>query len=219
MNAAAAAAKRGHLRQALAWLIVLTPALFLINPLRHFVESQMALHMLVQWPLLVASGWLFSLQVPIKGAWSECFNAIDMHGLLGVTIASCVLTFWMVPAALDWALLADPMRWAKYTTLWLAGLLLGRSVPHLHAVLEVFFTGMWVWMMATVGLIYQSMPQRLCVSYLVDEQRWTGAGLVVSATALGLLGVWRVTFRWTTLPKPVSQRACARPPAVAPLHD
>jgi hypothetical protein len=195
MGAAVVATKFAGARQVGAWTVLLALALLLTPPLRQLVESRMALHMLVQFPLLVACGWLLSsLAVGARPVWRH-FDALNAHGLLGIATASCVLAVWMVPAALDLALLSEPMRWAKYATLCLAGLLLGRSYPRLNAELVVFFTGMLAWMMATVGLIYQTMPQRLCVNYLIDEQRWTGGGLVVYAGALGLVCMWRLQMR------------------------
>jgi hypothetical protein len=195
MDATVASPKRPSARQVGAWMVLLAPALFLIEPLRQSVESRMALHMLVQLPLLVASGWLLSQRTVDSSLVWRYFDALNSHGLLGVSIASCVLVIWMVPAALDLALLSEPIRWAKYATLYLAGLLLGRSYLRLNAELEVFFTGMLAWMMATVGLVYQTMPQRLCVSYLIDEQRWTGSGLAFYAGALGLVCLWRLQMR------------------------
>lgn len=195
MGAAVAATRLAGARHVGAWTALLALALFLTPPLRQFVESRMALHMLVQFPLLVACGWLLSrLAVGVRPVWWH-FDLLNAHGLLGIATASCVLGVWMVPAALDLALLSEPMRWAKYATLCLAGLLLGRSYPRLNAELEVFFAGMLAWMMATVGLIYQTMPQRLCVNYLIDEQRWTGSGLVCIAMVLGLACLWRLPVR------------------------
>jgi hypothetical protein len=195
MDATVASPKLASARQVGAWMVQLGPALLFIEPLRQFVESRMALHMLVQFPLLVASGCLLSQRtVGSRLVWRR-FDALNSHGMLGVSIASCVLAIWMVPAALDLALLSEPIRWAKYATLYLAGLLLGRSYPRLNAELEVFFAGMLAWMMATAGLVYQSMPQRLCVNYLIDEQRWTGSGLVCIAMVLGLACLWRLPLR------------------------
>ncbi len=206
MDAAVAATKLGGARQVGAWTALLASALFLTLPLRQFVESRMAMHMLVQFPLLLACGWLLSrLAVGVRPVWRH-FDALNAHGLLGIASTSCVLAVWMVPAALDLALLSEPMRWAKYATLCLAGLLLGRSYPRLNAELEVFFVGMLAWMMATVGLVYQTMPQRLCVNYLIDEQRWTGVGLVVGAWVLGLVCVCRLTAGFTSPDTRLRQR-------------
>lgn len=179
-------------QRAMAGLIALAPLLFFIEPIRHMVESRMAAHMLLQFPLLVASGWMLASAWPAQSRWPRGFDSLDAHGLLGIGFASCVLAFWMIPTALDLALLSEPVRWAKYASLWLTGLALQRSRERLNTELAVFFVGTLVWMMATVGLVYQTLPQRLCVSYLIDEQRWTGVGLVGAALLLGATALWRL---------------------------
>ena len=174
-------------RESALWLVALVPLLFLIDPVRQWTESRMAWHMLLQFPLLLASGTSMAALARKRTAWLRSYDRVDAHGLLGATLASCVLAYWMIPAALDMALLAEPARVAKYASLWLAGVALGRSHTRISDGLALFFVGTLVWMMATVGLVYQSLPQRLCVSYLIDEQRWTGAGLVVAAALLGVM--------------------------------
>jgi hypothetical protein len=179
-------------RRAIAGLIALAPLLFFIEPIRHLIESRMVSHMLLQFPLLVASGWVLAGTSPAQSRWPRIFDTLDAHGLLGISFASCALAFWMIPTALDLALLSEPVRWAKYASLWFTGWALRRSRQRLNTELTVFFVGTLVWMMATVGLVYQTMPQRLCVSYLIDEQRWTGGGLVAAALLLGATALWRL---------------------------
>ena len=172
---------------ATVWLVALAPLLFLIDPIRQGTESRMAWHMLLQFPLLLASGTCLAVWASKRTEWLRSYDRVDAHGLLGATLASCVLAYWMIPAALDMALLSESARWAKYASLWFAGFALGRSHTRISEGLALFFVGSLVWMMATVGLIYQTLPQRLCVSYLIDEQRWTGAGLVAAAALLGVV--------------------------------
>lgn len=181
------------LRAAAVWLLAGAPLLLVIDPIRHLVESRMAAHMLLQFPLLIAAGWALSGVCATRARWLGRFiDALDAHGLLGISFASCVLAFWMIPTALDLALLSEPVRWAKYASLWLTGVLLRRSHQRLSDELALFFVGTLVWMMATVGLVYQTLPQRLCVSYLIGEQRWTGMGLVAAALLLGATALWHV---------------------------
>jgi hypothetical protein len=179
---------RGTLLSALA----LAPSLLCIAPLRHGIESHMPAHMLLEFPLLFASGWIVAGAASPLDRWLACLDPFDAQGLLGITFAACALTLWMIPTALDLALLSDPVRWGKYVSLWLAGLLLQRSQGRLSAELSIFFIGMLAWMLATVGLIFQTLPRRLCVNYLLDEQRWTGVGIVGVAVLLGTLGLWRI---------------------------
>jgi len=179
-------------RQASVALLALAPSVFLLDSIRNLVESRMVTHMLLQFPLLVASGWMVALAVSHWGSCLDSMDAIDAQGLLAMSFASCALAFWMIPTALDLALLSEPVRWAKYSSLWLTGFLLGRAWRRLSTELEIFFLGMVIWMMATVGMIYQTMSQRLCVSYLLDEQRWAGIGLLAAAMLMSSAALLRV---------------------------
>ena len=169
------------------WLLALAPLIFLIDSIRQVTESRMAWHMLLQFPLLLASGICVAALAGERPEWLRRYEHIDAHGLLGATLASCVLAYWMIPAALDMALLSEPTRVAKYASLWIAGFAVGRSHTRISGGIALFFVGTLVWMMATVGLVYQTLPQRLCVSYLIDEQRWTGAGLVAASALLAVV--------------------------------
>jgi hypothetical protein len=178
---------------ALVGVIALAPLLFVLEPIRHLVESRMFTHMLLQFPMLIASGWATAnLPAVERSRWFRWLDQLNVHGLLAITFASCVLAFWMIPTALDLALLSDPIRLGKYASLWAMGLMLRRIGSQICPELALFFVGSLAWMLSTVGLIYQSMPQRLCVNYLLDEQRWTGVGMVGIAAAILAGSLWRV---------------------------
>ena len=187
------------------WLAALLPLALLHDGLRHAIESRMALHMLVEFPLLLASGWA-AARLAARHVPTDAFDAL---GLLGVAVVSCVSAFWMIPAALDLALLHEPMRWAKVASWVGAGALLARSAPRLGDEIAVFFLGNLAWMLATAGLLYREAEGRLCVSYLYDDQRWTGNGLVVLALALGALALRRLVAASAGV---TSSRAAAAPP-------
>jgi hypothetical protein len=172
--------------------VALTPLAFAHDGLRHAVESQMALHMLVQFPLLLGAGWALGR---LFAARLARLDALDLHGLLGATVVSCVSAFWMIPAALDLAVLAGPMRAAKFASWLAAGALLARSWPRLADEVAVFFLGNLAWMFATAGLLYRDSESRLCVSYLAEDQVWTGNGLLAMALGLGALALLRVARR------------------------
>lgn len=180
----------GKLRRIVVALVATLPILLFVSPIRNLFEGRMVTHMLLQFPLLFTSDWMTAGALRPGQLNVDRLQTIDPHGLLGVAFTSCTLAFWMIPSAPDLTLLSEPVRWAKYLSLWLAGLLLCLSRERLRTEVAVFLLGMLVWMMATVGLIYQTLPQRLCVSYLLDEQRWTGMGLVAYAVLLGFAAVW-----------------------------
>lgn len=159
------------------------PFLLLFGPLSRVLESRMVLHMMIEFPLLLAAGWSIGMRLR-RGA-----DVLDAHGLLGITVASTVAAFWMIPAALDASLLSAPVQLVKVAVWWLAGMLLGRSWPRALVETRVFFLGNLAWMAATVGLLYQSTESRLCANYLFDDQQLAGGALVALAALLGGLAV------------------------------
>ncbi len=165
-------------RWAWCW-VALTPLIFIVMPVRHTVESSMLLHMLVQFPLLLASGAASGrLLVAASASARRAWTVIDHGGLLGMVILSAVSALWMVPAALD-ATLTEPGAAAlKYTSWWLAGLALALSWRRMSDVLRLFLLGSLAWMFATAGLLFFDSEQRLCVNYRLDEQAATGMALL-----------------------------------------
>jgi len=196
-------------------LVALAPTIFAWPALRQAVESRMALQMLLQFPLLLASGWAVSMMLgdrlpsPLLARW---FDRIDAGGLLGATVVSCVSAFWMLPAALDASLLSEPMRMAKFASWWLAGAAWGRSAPRLADEAAAFFGGNLAWMLATAGLLYQAGESRLCVGYLLNDQVAAGQGLIVAALIVGAATVHRLLRGAATEPA----RAAAGPREAVP---
>jgi len=149
----------------------------------------MARHMLVEFPLLAALGaWVAGHTPPRVESMIARF---DRYGLTGWTAASLALAFWMIPAALDTALSSPTVNAAKYGSLIAGGFALRGALRRSPTALEAFFVGNFAWMSATVGLIYQDSPQRLCLSYLIDAQERAGRGLVVAAVVVGVAWSWR----------------------------
>jgi hypothetical protein len=144
-----------------------------------WLEIDMARHMLLEFPLLMAFGaGLASMRVDFL------IQGFDRYGLTGWTFASLVVAFWMIPAALDAALAAQVVNCAKYVSFIAAGFVLRSAMRRSPVVLEAFFIGNLVWMAATVGLVYQTVETQLCLNYLADSQQRAGRGLVVAAIAV-----------------------------------
>lgn len=175
--------------RSLALALAALPLLLWITPLRQLLESRMLPHMLVELPLLFIAGWALARAL---GPRARLPAAIDAHGLLGLVWVSAVSALWMIPSMLDLSLLDARLQWAKYLAWWLAGGVGRGSLSRAGPVVGVFFLGNIAWMLATAGLLYQEAPQRLCVSYLLDEQIVTGQGLIVLAVLIGALAVRRL---------------------------
>lgn len=186
-------------RLALATLIVLLLAL----GLRFIWVQSMALHMLVQIPLLLLAGiligkslhdWLLSNGAKAIKQWLRAqAKSWNQHGIPGFIYAMFATTFWMIPKALDSVLLYPEMEVAKVFSLIIAGQMVYDSWHRAHPVIKVFFIGGFCWVSAVVGMLYQESPQRLCNFYLLDDQLITGIGLVIIAIAIPT--IWAL-FAW-----------------------
>lgn len=166
--------------------------------LRAALTALMSLHMLVQIPLLVGAG-LFAEQ-----AWRGCRAQVrpaptasrtalgvrhaqwswNEYGVPGLLLTSLVGACWMIPKALDDALLDWRVAAFKYLGLPVCGWLLRASLRESNVVIKLFFLGNFCWMSAIVGMIYLDQPVRLCNAYLQDDQAWAGRGLIALAIAL-----------------------------------
>lgn len=141
----------------------------------------MALHMVVQLPMIVVAGALAGTGRGARAHW-------DAHGLAGLTWLLLASAYWMVPRALEQALTMPLAELGKFASLFLAGFLLPGALARAAAVIQLFFLGNFCAMMAIAGMLYQDMPQRLCNAYTLDDQVITGVGLVVAS--IGIAAAW-----------------------------
>lgn len=164
--------------------------------LRPLLTQSMALHMLVHIPMFVIAGALALPVVHVRRAGCSAdtggaqpapwLAGFDQYGVSGLLYASLTGMYWMIPKALDGVLLSGSAELCKVLSLLLAGLCLRASWARAHRVIKLFFVGGFCWATAIVGLLYQESPQRLCNFYLLDDQTWTGRGLVILAVVIPL---------------------------------
>ncbi len=160
--------------------------------LQPWLEQRMFTHMVVELPLLFAVGWWLAPDRTGTGpAWLRQVNA---QGLAGLALALAVSTLWMLPLALDAAVLEPVVGLAKVVSVVLSGWLVRLSLRAATVVVQSFFLINWAWMTATAGVLYQEAPQRLCSTYLLGDQVWTGIGLVALA-ALVMVMWMMLVFR------------------------
>ncbi|AEC20360.1 hypothetical protein PT7_1820 [Pusillimonas sp. T7-7] len=167
----------------IAWL----PGVLLVVAavLQPWLEATMARHMGLEFPLLFVIGWLTaSAAGPRLARLIEPWNA---KGLTALVVTALVTAFWMVPAALDLAVLHTGVALIKVLSWLVAGMLVGVSWRQAGVVIQAFFIFNWCWMTVAVGLIYQEAPQQLCSVYLVDDQWNAGAFMVFWAVAVFIL--------------------------------
>lgn len=153
----------------------------------------MLTHMLVQFPMLMLAGAGMAFPLRTHGSRRR-LDSVNREGLSGLFYVAVMLVFWMLPLVLDTAVASTRWDAAKAVSLMSAGAVLYVSWPLASTVTRTFFVGNGAWMTAAAGLLYQELPQRLCNSYLQDDQERTGQVLVVLAAAAGLLWLGRLAL-------------------------
>ncbi|HJV59808.1 MAG TPA: hypothetical protein VJ743_02625, partial [Albitalea sp.] len=154
--------------RALPWLFALLPLALGWPALRHLVESRMALHMLLEFPALLAAGASASVLAARQPVLRQVLRAgalLDWRGWTGATLTSLVALTWMIPSALDASLLSGTVESAKLASWWMAGAVLAGSVRRMDPEVLLFFVGNLAWMSASAGMLYLDAPLRLCVNY------------------------------------------------------
>jgi hypothetical protein len=169
--------------RSLGWLAA--AAALLSPPARHLLESSMAVHMLLQAPLLMACG---ALLAPARGPWRERLARWNSHGIAGLFAVALGTALLMVPRLLDLAVADWRIDVAKAVGLLACGAALRLSWRDGGPLVQGFFLGNVLPMMAAVGQLYQDSPLRLCNAYLLGDQVRLGEALVAVSIAVGV--VW-----------------------------
>ncbi len=177
-------------RQALLGLTLL--AALMAPPLRHALEARMSMHMLLQFPALALAGTLIAGATPV--AVRERLYAWNAHGIAGLTYAAMVLALAMIPRLLDLALVDLRVEIIKCIALLLCGTALRLSWRAAGTVVQGFFLGNTLPMMAIAGWLYEKAPMRVCNAYRLDEQQWVGQSL--TWTAASIAAVWLALVFW-----------------------
>ena len=179
-------------KAATAVLALLAAVALSLPPLRTLIEQSMVWHMLVQMPLLVLAGWWAA------AAWAPPAGLRwNRFGLSGFMLAQCMVAYWMIPALVDRAVVLPSADAAKLLTLWLAGIALRQGCVQAPPVVQLFFIGYGLPMMAWLGLYLANTDLRLCNAYSLQSQLRAGWGLVALASALGLAWAWDCGHRRT----------------------
>jgi hypothetical protein len=200
---------------ALAAVALLT--LLALPVARQTLEASMSAHMLLQYPLLALAGyWLASTLSPLWLARQQRFNA---HGIAGLFASALILAVLMIPRVLDLALVDARIALAKALALVFCGAALRLSWRPAGLLVQGFYLGNVLPMMAVVGNLYANSPVRVCNAYLLDDQArlgqlliWLSAGI---ALAWGAFVVRSLMQREALFSQPESSDASALTPESA----
>ena len=166
-----------------------------VPPLRSIIEQSMAWHMVVQMPLLVLSGWMVARALPSYRALRR-LGEFNQFGLTGFILAQAITAYWMLPLAIDRAVVLPVFDVFKLASLFISGMLLADAFKRAPLAIQLFFMGYWVSMMAWLGVYLATTDLRLCNAYSLEGQIATGWGLLALGVALSaawLFSAWSKT--------------------------
>ncbi len=174
---------------------------------RAWLEATMSAHMLVQMPLLAAIGAVAARLLPAR------LQARLLDGAGGaipcVTAALFVSSYWMLPRALDAAIVQPLAEGAKFASLpALVGMPLSLAWRRLSLIGRGFVWTNFFSMLAVLGWLYIAAPLRVCNNYLVDEQ--SRAGWLMVELALALFAGWLAALFVGSRPAPDAGPSAAR---------
>jgi len=160
-------------------------------PMRALIEQSMVWHMAVQMPLLFAAGWF------AMGAVSTARPLVELgkwnrYGLTGFIAVQAIVAYWMLPLAVDQAVVIPLADLTKITTILLGGTMIKHSFDRAPQVLQLFFIGYTVSMFAWLGLYFATTDLRLCNSYSSESQTNAGWAIAMLGVAIGL--TWAITI-------------------------
>ena len=182
-----------YLQHLLKWQLpaaTITLCVLALPAMRHLLEASMTRQMLVQFPLLLLSGFLLAGGLPrVCRAVADRWNH---HGISGLFAAALLLAILMIPRLLDLALTDVRIELAKWLALLVCGAAVRLSWQPSGLVVQGFFLGNVLPMMAVTGYLFESSPVRLCNAYLLNDQEGLGQKLVLIAAMIGL--TWLVSI-------------------------
>jgi hypothetical protein len=162
-----------------------------VPPARSLIEQSMAWHMAVQMPMLVAAGWLLMgsasklASLRVLGDWNQ-------FGLTGFIASQLIAAYWMLPLAIDRAVVLPQVDALKLVSLLACGAVLKTSFDRSPAVLQLFFVGYGVSMLVSAGIFLATTDRRLCNAYSLDGQFSAGSGVAALGIALAIAWALRL---------------------------
>ena len=169
------------MKQSLYGLLIL---LFLaLPPVANLMESVMIIHMHMQMPLLIFTGYLmarlFQLRTP------RFFEKWNGNGIPGILLFVIIVVYWTLPRSMDAALTNQSMEVFKFISLpLLAGVPLRDSWKKLKPNMKNIIFYFFIFLFSGMGWLYIDSPVQLCNNYLIIEQITLGWGFILTAICM-----------------------------------
>ncbi|MFB4167126.1 hypothetical protein ACE1TG_04055 [Virgibacillus sp. JSM 102003] len=164
----------------------------ILPPVANLLESIMIIHMHMQMPLLLASGFLMARFFQIK--FPGFFEKWNRNGVPGILLFIIIWSYWMIPRSMDEAITVQMVEIFKFISLpFLAGVSLRDSWMKLGKVGRNLIYIFFVIMFGLMALLYIGADSQICNNYLEVEQKTLGWGSLAMAAFL-LIYVLQLLF-------------------------
>lgn len=155
----------------------------MLPPVIEIAESIMVIHMHMQMPLLIIVGMLFTPF--LKERFPSFFEKWNENGIPGILLFFIVLSYWMIPRAMDDALTSIPVEVFKFISLpFLAGVPLRDSWRKLTPLVKKVLYVLLVLEFGILGWLYIFSDTQLCNNYVIAEQQALGWTFVIFAVCI-----------------------------------
>ncbi|WNF36254.1 hypothetical protein RJD24_17670 [Bacillaceae bacterium IKA-2] len=163
------------------FIIGLFLLLFLaLPPVANLLESIMIMHMHMQMPLLVVSGFLIAKYFLRR--FPNFFEKWNQNGIPGIMLFMIIMVYWMIPRTMDDALTLQSVQIFKFISLpFLAGIPLRDSWKKINSIAKNAIIISFTIIFFAMGWLYIKWPDPLCNNYLLIEQITLGWGFMTMA--------------------------------------
>lgn len=146
-----------------------------LPPVASFLESIMIVHMHMQMPLLVISGFLMARFFQLK--FPRFFERWNHNGVPGILLFMIIWSYWMIPRSMDEAITVQAVEVFKFVSLpFLAGVPLRDSWKKLGAIGRNVIYAFLIVLFGLMAWLYIGADSQLCNNYLMVEQKTLGWG-------------------------------------------
>ncbi|HLO12565.1 MAG TPA: hypothetical protein VK190_10150 [Pseudoneobacillus sp.] len=155
----------------------------IIPPVAHLMESVMIIHMHMQMPMLVFTGFLMAHFFQTR--FSGFFEKWNSNGVPGIILFVIVMGYWMLPRTMDEALTVQSVEIFKFISLpFLAGISLRDSWKKLSTIGKNTIIILFTIIFFGLSWLYIDAQEPLCNNYLVIDQLTLGWGFLTTAICM-----------------------------------
>jgi hypothetical protein len=184
-----------------AWVVL--PAMFilvlLIPGVRHRLDAEMYLKMLVQIPALTIAGFIIGLNLKTIAGKPPFLECLRRHGASSLVFLFGTQTFWMLPRSLDLSVYNEFAGLVLQTNVVAAGFLFGVGFKSAPFVLKTAFSIYGLSMALAMGIIYIHFNALICAVYTVEMQRVAGKYALYVFPFVFVLFLYRLFYNMARL--------------------